>query len=56
MKTSEIRSKFLNYFKEKEHALLPSSPLIPADDPTLLFTNAGMVQFQEVFLGQDVSI
>lgn len=54
MKTSaEIRTAFLNYFKEHGHEIVPSSPLVPANDPTLLFTNAGMVQFKDVFLGQD---
>ncbi len=51
MKSSEIRKAFLEYFRQKEHEIVKSSPLIPADDPTLLFTNAGMVQFKGVFLG-----
>jgi len=53
MKGSEIRSLFLEYFKEKGHTVVPSSSLVPADDPSLLFTNAGMVQFKAVFLGTD---
>ena len=53
MKGSEIRSLFLKYFQEKGHTIVPSSSLVPADDPSLLFTNAGMVQFKSVFLGTD---
>ena len=53
MHASEIRRRFLDYFARNGHAILPSSSLVPADDPTLLFTNAGMVQFKRVFLGQD---
>jgi alanyl-tRNA synthetase len=52
MKTAQIRSRFLEFFAERGHAVRPSSSLVPADDPTLLFTNAGMVQFKRVFLGQ----
>lgn len=53
MKTSEIRQKFLSFFADKGHQIVPSSPLVPANDPTLLFTNAGMVQFKDVFTGKD---
>ena len=53
MLASEIRSRFLAYFERQQHAIRPSSSLVPADDPTLLFTNAGMVQFKRVFLGQE---
>jgi len=53
MKSSDIRSRFLKYFERNGHTIVPSSPLVPANDPTLLFTNAGMVQFKDVFLGLD---
>jgi alanyl-tRNA synthetase len=53
MHAAEIRSRFLQYFARNGHAVLPSSSLVPADDPTLLFTNAGMVQFKRVFLGAE---
>ena len=54
MKSSaELRRAFLNYFQEKGHEAVASSPLVPGNDPTLLFTNAGMVQFKETFLGQE---
>ena len=53
MKSSEIRTRFLEFFWDKGHAVVASSPLVPANDPTLLFTNSGMVQFKDVFLGQD---
>jgi len=52
--SSDIRNLFLEFFEEKGHAIVASSPLVPANDPTLLFTNAGMVQFKELFLGQEV--
>ena len=51
MTSDEIRSNFLGYFRKQGHTIVPSAPLIPADDPTLLFTNAGMNQFKDVFLG-----
>jgi alanyl-tRNA synthetase len=51
MNSHQIRRLFLDYFREKNHTLVSSSPLVPGNDPTLLFTNAGMVQFKEVFLG-----
>ncbi|HXZ52359.1 MAG TPA: alanine--tRNA ligase [Burkholderiales bacterium] len=53
MKSSDIRSSFLEYFRSKGHAIVASSPLVPGNDPTLLFTNSGMVQFKDVFLGKD---
>ena len=53
MLTSELRAKFLEYFSNNNHEVVESSPLIPANDETLLFTNAGMVQFKDVFLGSD---
>ncbi len=53
MKAADIRSRFLEYFEQQGHLRLPSSPLVPSDDPTLLFTNAGMVQFKRVFLGRE---
>ncbi len=53
MTSSEIRQKFLDYFAHNGHQIVASSPLVPGNDPTLLFTNAGMVQFKDVFLGQD---
>ena len=53
MNSSEVRKTFLDFFKEKNHELVKSSPLIPQNDSTLLFTNAGMIQFKDVFLGAE---
>ena len=53
MKSSDIRTAFLDYFAGHGHAIVASSPLVPGNDPTLLFTNSGMVQFKDVFLGQE---
>jgi alanyl-tRNA synthetase len=54
MKAAEIRTKFLKYFEKNGHTIVESSPLVPANDPSVLFTVAGMVQFKDVFLGKDV--
>jgi len=53
VKSAEIRSSFLEYFKSRGHSIVASSPLVPANDPTLLFVNSGMVQFKDTFLGQE---
>ena len=53
MKSAEIRSRFLQFFAERGHTIVASSPLVPGNDPTLLFTNSGMVQFKDVFLGKE---
>jgi alanyl-tRNA synthetase len=55
MKTAELRKTFLDFFQNKQHTIVPSSSLIPEDDPSLLFTNAGMVQFKNLFLGREKS-
>lgn len=55
MQTKEIREKFITYFKQRGHHHSHSSPVIPSDDPTLLFTNAGMNQFKDLFLGQETA-
>ena len=49
---NDIRSAFLNYFHREGHEIVPSSPLVPRNDPTLMFTNAGMVQFKDYFTGK----
>jgi|LakMenEpi03Aug12_release.lakeMendotaPanAssembly.Ray.scaffolds.fasta_scaffold60013_5 alanyl-tRNA synthetase len=54
MTAAEVRRAFLEFFRERGHAVVASSPLVPGNDPTLLFTNAGMVQFKDVFLGKDL--
>src|SRR6187399_1578299 len=53
MTSNDIRASFLKYFAKNGHRVVASSPLVPADDPTLLFTNAGMNQFKDVFLGRE---
>ena len=54
MKSQEVRSKFLEFFQSKSHAIVPSAPMVIKDDPTLMFTNAGMNQFKEYFLGNGI--
>jgi alanyl-tRNA synthetase len=54
MGSAEVRARFLEFFREQGHAVIASSSLVPGNDPTLLFTNAGMVQFKDCFLGKDV--
>lgn len=53
MTGNEVRQKFLEYFEKHKHKIVYSSPLLPANDPTLLFVNAGMNQFKDVFTGQE---
>ena len=55
MNSKEIRTQFLNFFKEKKHKIVPSAPMVIKDDPTLMFTNAGMNQFKEYFLGNSIA-
>ena len=51
--SSEVRRRFLEFFREREHRVCSSYPLVPPNDPTLMFTNAGMVQFKDVFTGKE---
>ena len=55
MKSRIIRQKFLDYFKDKQHKIVPSAPIVVKNDPTLMFTNAGMNQFKDYFLGNEVA-
>ncbi|MDA3943577.1 MAG: alanine--tRNA ligase [Bacteroidetes bacterium] len=55
MNASEIRQSFLNFFHEKQHTIVPSAPIVVKDDPTLMFTNAGMNQFKDIFLGNETA-
>ena len=50
---ADVRTSFLDFFRDRQHAVVPSSPLVPRNDPTLLFTNAGMVQFKNAFTGAE---
>src|SRR5215471_9650023 len=50
---TDVRATFIDFFRDRQHAVVPSSPLVPRNDPTLLFTNAGMVQFKNVFTGTE---
>ena len=52
MKSQDVRQEFLTFFREKAHSIVPSAPIVLKDDPTLMFTNAGMNPFKEYFLGQ----
>ena len=54
MKSAEIRQEFLEFFAARDHEIVPSGSLVPGNDPTLLFTNAGMVQFKDAFLGEEI--
>ncbi len=56
MKSEEVRAVFMSYFRERGHKIVPSAPMVVKDDPTLMFTNAGMNQFKDVFLGNDKPI
>ncbi|MDA3915088.1 alanine--tRNA ligase, partial [Oleiagrimonas sp.] len=53
MKTADIRARFLEFFRDRGHTIVPSAPLVPGNDPSLMFTNSGMVQFKNVFLGSE---
>ena len=54
MKSQDIRATFLRFFEEKSHLIVPSAPLVPKDDPTLMFVNSGMAPFKEYFLGNGI--